>query len=59
MTGRGSSIGTRTYYNLVRNNCFSNQEISSDLGFVPASNLYDELPVIVAQIVAQLHGQAK
>ena len=52
MTNSGSGISIRTYHNLTRSNTFSNQEIESDLGFVPAGNLYDELPGIVASIAA-------
>lgn len=51
ITGRGSSISVRTYYNLVRDNYFSNQKIVKELGFAPASNLYKELPELVECIV--------
>lgn len=53
MTNSGSGINIRTYHNLTRSNSFSSQEIESDLGFVPANNLYDELPGIVAYVTAK------
>ncbi|MBQ13509.1 MAG: NAD-dependent epimerase/dehydratase family protein [Gammaproteobacteria bacterium] len=46
----GTGINTRTYYNLVNSNCFSNQQIQDELGFSPTSNLYAELPAIVKRI---------
>jgi len=58
MTGRGSSISVRTYYQLVRDNCFSNQDIVTDLGFAPASNLYEQLPNIVEDIVNEKSTQS-
>ncbi|HJN96268.1 MAG TPA: hypothetical protein QGF41_11280, partial [Gammaproteobacteria bacterium] len=53
MTNSGSGISIRTYHNLTRSNSFSSKEIESDLGFTPASNLYDELPGIVAHVAAK------
>lgn len=53
MTNSGSGISIRTYHNLTRSNSFSSREIESDLGFTPASNLYDELPGIVAHVTAK------
>ncbi|MCH7816727.1 MAG: NAD-dependent epimerase/dehydratase family protein [Proteobacteria bacterium] len=40
-------LGIRTYRNLVSSNLFSNEQLQTELGFSPATTLYDELPAIV------------
>ena len=48
IAGRKSSIGTRTYRNLVSGNTFSGSPLCDELGFKPAATFYTELTAIVA-----------
>tara|TARA_R110002073_G_scaffold235190_1_gene396509 strand:+ start:262 stop:1083 length:822 start_codon:yes stop_codon:yes gene_type:complete len=45
--GRGS-ISLRTYRNLTTDNMFDNDKICTELGFVPSTSFYQELPKIAA-----------
>lgn len=44
-------IGLQTYRNLVTDNLFSNNALSSELGFRPSTTLYKELPTIMHDMV--------
>lgn len=45
-----SSIGLRTYRNLVTDNLFDNSAICDDLGFSPKANLFDEMPQLIESL---------
>jgi len=57
ITGSAQGIGLRTYRNLTRNNCFSNQAITSDLGFQATTSLYQQLPKISQALSQQANKQ--
>ena len=49
-----SAIGLRTYRNITRDNLFDNTAICRDLGFQPQSGFYQELPLIVENILQKI-----
>lgn len=54
ISGRTSSISSRTYRNLTTDNLFSNDEVCTELGFEPSHNLYEVLPQIVEEIAGNI-----
>jgi len=53
LRGRDAGISGRTYRNLTADNLFKNEDICAELGFQPSQNLYQVLPEIVDDIVAE------
>lgn len=56
LRGRDTGISSRTYSNLTTDNLFRNDDICTELGFQPTHNLYQLLPEIVDDIVAETHS---
>ena len=50
VTNNGAAIGPRTYRNITTDNVFDNAAICRDLGFKPGTNLFQELPQIIAKL---------
>lgn len=44
VSGRPGGFGLRTYHNLLADSRYSNQQISTELGFVPRQTFYTALP---------------
>ena len=47
ITSGSGAISSRTYYNLTSDNLFSNESAVADLGFVPSTDFFQQLPAIV------------
>ena len=47
ITSGGGAISSRTYRNLTSDNLFSNERAVADLGFVPSTDFFQQLPAIV------------
>ena len=50
ITSGSGAISTRTYRNLTSDNLFSNERAVADLGFVPSTDFFQQLPKIVKGI---------
>jgi len=50
ITSGGGTISSRTYRNLTSDNLFSNERAVADLGFVPSTDFFQQLPAIVKGI---------
>jgi len=50
ITSGGGAISSRTYRNLTSDNLFSNERAAADLGFVPSTDFFQQLPAIVERV---------
>jgi len=46
----GKGIGLKTYQSLVNDSLFDSRKLEAELGFKPATSLYEELPAIIAAL---------
>ena len=50
VTSGSGAINSRTYRNLTSDNLFSNERAVTDLGFVPSTNFFQQLPEIIKEV---------